>query len=78
MVAALAIAVAALAVGPATGKSERTLEIGSLATFLVLTVLTITLCESFIQRWILPLSNAGIFLVALISTPLFPGLPSQG
>jgi hypothetical protein len=32
-----------------------------------LTVLTLTLSESFIQRWILPLSNAGIFLVAFIT-----------
>ncbi len=66
-VAALAIAVAALAIGSATGKSERTLEIGSVATFLVLAVLTLALSESFNQRWIQPLSNAGIFLVALIS-----------
>jgi hypothetical protein len=64
---ALAIAVAALAIGSATGKSERTLEIGAVATFLVLTVLTFALSESFDQRWIQPLSNAGIFLVALIS-----------
>ncbi len=33
----------------------------------VLTVLTFTLSESFLQQWILPLSNAGVFLVALTS-----------
>ena len=59
VVVSLAIAVAAFVIGRATGKPGHTLEIGSFATFLVLTVLTITLCESFIQRWILPLSNAG-------------------
>jgi hypothetical protein len=64
---ALAIAVAALAIGSATGKSERTLEIGAVTAFSVLTVLTFALSESFDQRWIQPLSNAGIFLVALIS-----------
>jgi hypothetical protein len=64
-VVALAIAVAALASGRATGKSAGTLEIGSVATFLVLTVLTFTLSASFTQRWIQPLSSAGIFLVAL-------------
>jgi hypothetical protein len=31
----------------------------------VLTVLTFTLSESFMEQWIQPLSNAGIFLVAL-------------
>ena len=63
---ALVIAVAALAIGSATGKLGRTLEIGSVAIFVVLTVLTFGLSESFLQQWILPLSNAGIFLVALI------------
>jgi hypothetical protein len=66
VVVALVIAGAAVVIGQSTGKPERTLEIGSLATFLVLTVLTLTLSESFIQRWILPISNAGIFLVAVI------------
>ena len=67
VVVALAIAVAAFTIGQSTGKLGRTLEIGSLITLLVLTALTFTLSESFIQRWILPLSNAGIFLVAVIS-----------
>ncbi|SRR5271166_6199710 len=67
VVVALAIAVAAFVIGQFTAKPGRTLEIGSFATFLVLTVLTLTLSESFIQRWILPLSNAGIFLVAFVS-----------
>ena len=64
---ALAIAVAALVIGGVTGKPGRVLEIGSVATFLVLTVLIFTLSDSFMQRWIQPLGNAGIFLVALIS-----------
>jgi hypothetical protein len=64
---ALATAVAAFVVGRVLGKPGRTLEIGAVATFVVLTVLSFTLSESFMQRWIQPLSNAGIFLVALIS-----------
>ena len=64
---ALAIAVAVFVIGRATGKPGRTLDIGAVATFLVLTVLTFTLSDSFMQGWIQPLSNAGIFLVALIS-----------
>jgi hypothetical protein len=63
---ALAVAVAAFAVGRVRGGPGRTLEIGALATFLVLTVLTFTLDQSFMEQWMQPLSNAGIFLVALV------------
>src|ERR1700740_3445156 len=67
VVVALAIAGAAVVIGQSTGKPGRTLEIGSFATFLVLTVLTLALSESSVQQWILALGNAGIFLVALIT-----------
>jgi hypothetical protein len=76
VVVALAVAVGAFVTGQSTGSPGRTLEIGSSATFLVLTVLTFTLSESFIQQWILPLSNAAIFLVALIG--LLIGKPFVG
>ena len=62
---ALAIAVLSFVIGRIRGAQGRTLEIGALATFLVLTVLTFTMSESFMEQWIQPLSNAGIFLVAL-------------
>ncbi len=62
---ALAIAVLAFVIGRVRGAPGRTLEIGSVATFLVLTGLTFTLSQSFMERWIQPLSTAGIFLVAL-------------
>jgi len=64
---ALAIAVAALAVGRATDKSERAFEMGSVAVFLVLTALTFALTESVLRQWILPLSTGGVLLVALVS-----------
>jgi hypothetical protein len=64
---ALAIAVTALVIGRVTGTPGRILEIGAVGTFLVLTVLTFTLSQSFLERWMQPLSNAGIFLVALTS-----------
>ena len=57
---ALAIAVLALVIGRVKGAPGRTLEIGAVGTFLVLTVLTFTLSQSFIERWMQPLSNAGI------------------
>ena len=62
---ALAIAVLSLVIGRVKGTPGRTLEIGAVATFLVLTVLTFTLNQSFMERWMQPLSNAGIFFVAL-------------
>ena len=62
---ALAIAVLSFVIGGVKGTPGRTLEIGAVATFLVLTVLTLTLSQSFMERWMQPLSNAGIFLVAL-------------
>jgi hypothetical protein len=62
---ALAIAVLAFVIGRVRGAPGRILEIGAIATFLVLTALTFTLSQSFMERWIQPLSNAGIFLVAL-------------
>src|SRR5258705_5787303 len=62
---ALAVAVLSFVIGRVKGKPGRTLEIGAVATFLVLTILTFTLSQTFMERWIQPLSNAGIFLVAL-------------
>jgi len=61
----LAIAVALLILGWIRGTAGRTLEIGAVATFLVLTVLTFTVSQAFLERWLQPLSAAGIFLVAL-------------
>jgi hypothetical protein len=64
-VVALVIAVAALVAGRFTGSGSSFLEISSVATFLVLAVLSFTLSSSVAERWMLPLGNAGILLVAL-------------
>ncbi|OBI79817.1 hypothetical protein [Mycobacterium sp. 1245805.9] len=60
---ALAIAVVAFAFGAPGGKP---FQIGTVATFLVLTILTFALGDTLDQRWILPLSNAGLLAVALV------------
>jgi hypothetical protein len=60
---ALAIAVAGFAVG---ASASKLFQIGTVATFLVLTILTFALGDPLDQRWILPLSTAGILLVALV------------
>lgn len=62
---ALAVAVGAFALGRLRGGPGRVLEIGAVATFLVLTVLTFILDQSFLERWMQPVGNAGIFLVTL-------------
>lgn len=64
---ALAVAIAAFVITRASGSPGRTLEIGAVATFLVLTGLTFVLSQDFMERWIQPMSTAGIFLVALIT-----------
>lgn len=67
---ALAVAVAALVVSRVSRSPGRTLEIGAVAVFLVLTVLTLAVSQAFMERWIQPLSTLGIFLVALVSALL--------
>jgi len=63
---ALAIAVAAFTIGDSAARRWVSLQTAAVATFLVLTILTFALGDSFSQRWTLPLSNAGIFAVALV------------
>lgn len=61
----LGIAVGALVIGRAKGAPGRTIEIGAVGTFLAIAVLTLLAGQSFLERWMQPLSNAAIFLVAL-------------
>ena len=63
---AFAAAIATFVISRRSGAPGRTLEIGALATFAVLTVLTLVLSQDVMERWMQPLSNAGIFLVALV------------
>ncbi|MCV7228897.1 hypothetical protein [Mycolicibacterium komossense] len=63
---ALAIAVLSFVVGRTNRKPGMTLEIGSITTFLMLTALTFALSQQFVERWIQPLSTAGMLLVAVI------------
>lgn len=62
---ALAIAAASLGAGGALGRKWQFFDFASVAVLLILAVLTFALSDSFLQRWILTLSNAGIFLVTL-------------
>ncbi len=66
---ALAMTLVMVTATAAQGCAPRALglelETGSLAMFSVLTVLTFTLTQTLLQRWILPLSFAGLLLVTL-------------
>jgi hypothetical protein len=64
---AFVAAIAAFVIARASGSPGRTLEIGAVATFFVLTVLTFSGSQEFMEQWIQPLSTAGIFLAALVS-----------
>lgn len=67
VLAALATAVASFAIGRVKGRAGRTLELGAIGVFAVLTILTFTLSQGFMERWVQTLSSAGILLVALAS-----------
>ncbi|MDT5251002.1 MAG: hypothetical protein QOJ28_3636, partial [Mycobacterium sp.] len=47
VLAALAIAVLSFVIGRVRGATARTLELGAIGTFVVLTLLTFTLCQDF-------------------------------
>ncbi|MGE2734139.1 hypothetical protein [Mycolicibacterium vaccae] len=63
---ALAASIAVLVVARLRDSSAPTLEIGALATFLVLTVVTFVGGQVFLARWLLALSMLGILLVAVV------------
>ncbi|UGU02320.1 hypothetical protein LTS63_00620 [Mycobacterium intracellulare] len=63
---ALAVAAAGLGLGGATGRRWQLFDFASVAALLILAVLTFTLSQSFLERWLLTLSNAGILVVTLV------------
>lgn len=65
VVVALVVAVLALVASRLRGSSATSLEIGAIVTFSVLTVLTLVLSQTFMERWIQTLGSAGILLVTL-------------
>jgi hypothetical protein len=63
---AFALAIAGLAAAYLTRTPRRSLEIGSGATFLLLTVLALLAGQSVVLRWALPLSFAGAVLTTVV------------
>jgi MFS family permease len=64
--AALVSAVAALAVGRYQNAPGRSLEIGAVATFVVLALLSAILGEAVLERWMLPASYGAILVVTAV------------
>ncbi len=48
-------------------RAPKVLEIGSAVVFLCLLVAAFVVSSHFLQRWVQPMSNGGIFLIALVS-----------
>ena len=63
---ALGIAIAGLAIGRITRTLGQTLEFGSVATFLIVTAVTVLAGPPVVHRWALTVSIAGILLVTLV------------
>ncbi|MFT4199172.1 acyl-CoA thioester hydrolase/BAAT C-terminal domain-containing protein [Gordonia sp. (in: high G+C Gram-positive bacteria)] len=63
---ALALAVVAAAVSRWRSGKWHSLEVGTVAVFAAITVLAFTVNDHFLERWLQPIGNAGIFLVALV------------
>lgn len=61
----LALAVNALAL--VRRQPLMALEVGTAVVFLVFTVMALTLPESFLERWLQPLGNLGLFVIVLVS-----------
>jgi Acyl-CoA thioester hydrolase/BAAT N-terminal region/BAAT / Acyl-CoA thioester hydrolase C terminal len=63
---ALAVAVGTQVVSRLRRRPLRSLDVGSLVVFVVLTPAAFVLDDAVLERWLQPLSNFGIFLVALV------------
>jgi BAAT / Acyl-CoA thioester hydrolase C terminal/Acyl-CoA thioester hydrolase/BAAT N-terminal region len=64
--AALALAVGAQLVGWRRGAPRRTLEVGNLGVFAVLAVAAFVVPDEVLERWLQPLGNAGLLLIAVV------------
>jgi hypothetical protein len=49
------------------GERPKVLEIGSMVVFAIVTVITLTTDDHFLEQWIQPITNGGLFVIALAS-----------
>ncbi|GLZ44535.1 hypothetical protein Acsp06_07200 [Actinomycetospora sp. NBRC 106375] len=62
---AAAVALLSLLVGRIRREPPKTLDVGSLAVFVVLAVVAFVVPDAVLERWIQPLGNAGLLLIVL-------------
>ncbi|GAA1908819.1 acyl-CoA thioesterase/BAAT N-terminal domain-containing protein [Williamsia serinedens] len=62
---ATAGAVLAVALGRSRDHRWRSLDVGTAAVFVVLLIVALTVDDAVLERWLQPLGNLGLFLVAL-------------
>lgn len=67
---ALVTAAAAVGVGRYQNAPGRSLEIGAVATFLVLSILAVALSDAVLQQWALAVSFVGILATTLVGVTL--------
>jgi hypothetical protein len=65
LLVALGIAAVGLVVGRIRHAPPTTLDVGSLAVFVVLAVVAFVVPDDVLERWIQPLGNAGLLLIVL-------------
>ena len=63
---ALAVAVAAQVITRLRKQPWRSLDVGSLVIFVLLAVISFVVDDAVLESWLQPLSNLGLFLVALV------------
>ncbi|MGW5523779.1 acyl-CoA thioester hydrolase/BAAT C-terminal domain-containing protein [Gordonia sp. NPDC003950] len=63
---ALGLSALAVVINRALRRPWHSLEVGAVAVFVVLSALSFSVSDAFLERWLQPLGNAGIFLVALV------------
>lgn len=63
---ALAVAVAAQVITRVRKQPWRSLDVGSLVIFVLLAIISFVVDDAVLEQWLQPLSNLGLFLVALV------------
>ncbi|MGZ8178418.1 acyl-CoA thioesterase/BAAT N-terminal domain-containing protein [Williamsia sp. SKLECPSW1] len=66
VVCATGVAVLALAVSRRRDGRWRSLDVGTAVVFVVLLVVALSVDDAVLERWLQPLGNLGLFLVALV------------
>ncbi|MBN9108301.1 MAG: hypothetical protein J0I34_05925 [Pseudonocardia sp.] len=62
----LVVALAVQALGRLRRRPTRSLEVGSLVVFVLLAIAAFVFDDAWLEKWLQPLSNLGILLVALV------------